>query len=161
MKFNALLGEWKAPENELSRKARIMSLPNMYTPHDYGKAGKARIEKVAVRSSATGKVYGSKAIAQRVIDSEDKDMESKILKGAMSILAEKDEREKKLRDLKKEKKSIKKQLKGLKKEIKKVHAAGGGDLGHPFIRGALNLKAKKKEIKKQIQQLGIAKKEVK
>ena len=51
---------------EIIENSTEMHYPNVYDPknRDYGKRSKLRSEKVTIKSSKTGKVYGTKTIHQ-------------------------------------------------------------------------------------------------
>ncbi|RWZ87247.1 MAG: hypothetical protein EO766_12030 [Hydrotalea sp. AMD] len=61
-----------AKENELSRKSKNMTgkIPSQYTNTDFGKKRKAKFHKFNVRSTGTGKLYWSPAIAESCTFSE-------------------------------------------------------------------------------------------
>lgn len=51
--------------NQSDKKAKEMGLPNFYTDKDQGKKTAVRREKVVVRDSKTGKVYGRRTVLQK------------------------------------------------------------------------------------------------
>lgn len=51
--------------NQSDKKAVEMSYPNVYKNKDIGGKKGARLEKVVVRDSNTGKVYGRRTVAQK------------------------------------------------------------------------------------------------
>jgi len=63
----------------LARKSAEMTYPNAYENRKI--IGKIKNQKVVVRSSGTGKIYGARAIAQQTV-------EGTLLRGAIDILAE-------------------------------------------------------------------------
>lgn len=141
------LDEWKAPQNELSRRAStIVHLPSMYAKRDYGKDAPVVLHKVNVHSTKTGKSYGSKAIPERNLG--EKEMETKFLDGAIGLIKEAEERKALQKQLDTEHKGLKKQIKGFKKELAKIKAVGGKLTGHPYDKALQSSKHAKKKIKK-------------
>jgi hypothetical protein len=55
-------------QNDIDHKAKEMSYPSFYDKHDYGKSTKPTRQKVLVKNTKTGKVYGARMIWQRDID---------------------------------------------------------------------------------------------
>ena len=51
--------------NQSDKKATEMGLPSFYTNKDAGAKKKVRREKVVVRDSKTGKVYGRRTVLQK------------------------------------------------------------------------------------------------
>lgn len=51
--------------NQSDKKAKEMGLPNFYTDKGQGKKTGVRREKVVVRDSKTGKVYGRRTVWQK------------------------------------------------------------------------------------------------
>jgi len=56
------------PENEVSKKAKQIKYGNAYELKNFGGDARVRLDKVVVRDTKTGKIYGSRAIPQRVIE---------------------------------------------------------------------------------------------
>ncbi len=146
MKTLEQLLEWIAPQNELSRRASdIKPLPNMYAKRDYGKNVGVVLHKVNVRSTGTGKSYGSKAIPERNLG---ENTMSSLLSGAIELVREAEERKALAKQLKDEHKSIKQQFTNLKAEVEKLKASGGKVKGHPYKKAFDAAKKAKKEVKK-------------
>jgi hypothetical protein len=55
-------------QNSIDHKAKEMTFPSVYDKHDYGKDTKPKREKLLVKNTKTGKVYGARMIWQRDID---------------------------------------------------------------------------------------------
>jgi hypothetical protein len=53
------------PQNSNDHEAHEMKFPNVYGNHDYGRDVKIKKEKVVIRNTKTGKVYGARTIWQR------------------------------------------------------------------------------------------------
>ena len=51
--------------NQSDNEATEMSFPNFYTNKKIGASTKVRKEKVVVRDSKTGRVYGMRTVAQK------------------------------------------------------------------------------------------------
>lgn len=51
--------------NSFDKKAKEMELPNVYDEKDVGAKEKLSAQKVIVKSSGTGKVYGRRTIIQK------------------------------------------------------------------------------------------------
>jgi len=146
------LGEWKAPQNELSRKATtIVHLPSMYAKRDYGKDADMVLHKVNIRSTKTGKSYGSKAIPERNLG--EMGMNTTFLDGAIGLIKEAEERKALEKQLSIEHKGLKQQVKSLKKQVEKLKMSGGEHKGHPYDRALQTSKFAKKKIKKLRNQL--------
>jgi hypothetical protein len=86
-------------QNELARKSAEMTYPSIYKKHKYGATNyaqydyksvkKAKNQKVVVKSSGTGKIYGARTVAQRSVENQ---MTTKVtgnlLKSALEILTD-------------------------------------------------------------------------
>ena len=143
MKTLEQLLEWTAPQNELSRRASdIKPLPNMYAKRDFGKDAAVVLHKVNVRSTRTGKSYGSKAIPERNLG------ETSLLTGAIEIVREAEERKALAKQLRDEHKGLKQQFTNLKAEVEKLRASGGKVKGHPYKKAFDAAKKAKKQVKK-------------
>ncbi len=141
------LDEWKAPQNELSRKATtIVHLPSMYAKRDYGKDAKVVLHKVNVHSTKTGKSYGSKAIPER--DLGENEMNTPFLDGAIGLIREAEERKELGKHLDTEHKGLKRQVKNLKRQVEKIKVMGGATKNHPYASALQTSKIAKKKIKK-------------
>lgn len=141
------MDEWKAPQNELSKKATtIVHLPSMYAKRDYGKDAGIVLHKVNVHSTKTGKSYGSKAIPERNLG--EKDMNTPFLDGALGLIREAEERKELKKHLKDEHRGLKTQTKGLKKAVDEIKKTGGEHKGHPYTKALADARITKKKIKK-------------
>lgn len=143
-RLQEILAEWSAPQNELSRKATNIHMPNMYHKADFGANVGVSMHKVNVRNTKTGKSYGSKAIPERNISEE----KTPLLAKALELVSEAEARKNLNQQLKAEHTSLKKQIVGLKKEVGKIAAAGGEIEGHPYKKALTDTKVNKKQIKK-------------
>lgn len=76
------------------------------------------------------------------------------LSDAISLLKEESERKELKQALKSEHKGLKKQVRGLEQEVERIKQAGGASSpSHPYVKGLINAKEKKKKVKKQLKKL--------
>lgn len=55
-------------QNDIDKHSKEMTYPNVYDKHDYGKSTKTSRQKVLVKDTKTGRVYGARMLWQRTID---------------------------------------------------------------------------------------------
>lgn len=76
--------------NDLARKSSEMTYPNAYKKYNYGGKLKTANQKVTVKSTGTGQIYGARAVAQRILDNTEMNEQEKLLEGAIRILCNED-----------------------------------------------------------------------
>lgn len=65
MKLAELFEKELIKPNEFDQRAQEMDYPNVYRNKDAGAKNKVRPQKVVVRDSKTGKVYGRRTLYQK------------------------------------------------------------------------------------------------